>query len=214
VELLKKFDEERRLLEIKLAEEQAARDAYALEAAQGGKEAQRGVEQAETEIARLKVLLERNAAARRGAERAGTKKAVDDRRARAKAASEAAIKLATERAKQAKELDRLFAEIGKRLKAWGDVSREIEGYLRVVVNGAEGLSDRQRMDALEQIQRIAPGTAAAALKAAIRKNEIGSRGGVFVDDLASIPSLGETTFVDAAEFAADKVAIQVAGLLK
>jgi hypothetical protein len=205
--ILETLAKQRAQIEARLVEERDARDHYALEAASGSQEAQRGLEECEKEVARLELQLQRNDGARRHAEVLQSADGVAQVRANVEQARKRATEQAVARIELAKRIDQAFATAGALLKEWRAATAEIAAELRVMVGGAEGLSDRQRMNFLEQIQGSANGPASAALKSAIKGNGIGAPEGVFSDEVHSIATPSKAiSFVDAAELAADQVA--------
>lgn len=213
-DILKTLAAQRAQIEAKLAEEKAAHDYFALEDAQGNQDAQRSLEESEKKIRSLELQLQRNDSAVRQAEARQTAEGAARVRADTTAAAERAVHFAVERAQMAHDLDEAFATAGRLLKKWGATTREITAHLRAVVEGAEGLGDRQRRDLLEQIGPAARGPEGAALKSAITSNGFGAAEGIFEDEVHSIsrPSK-QISFTDAAELSADKVAVTVRRLV-
>lgn len=211
-DVLKTLAEERTKLETKLADEREAHGEHALAAATGSKDAQRGVEEAETEIKRLLNLIERNDNAKRVALAKQTAAGIAQAKANTRAAGERAVRAAVARIDAAKRLDALFAEAGQLLKDYGQASRAIREDLRAVIASAE-LTARQRTDMLDRLDFISTGPASAALSHAIASNGIG-REGVRHFLLEDVPMSDKAfKFADVAELAADAVASRVAELV-
>jgi hypothetical protein len=212
-EILERLAEQRAIIEGALATEKGARAKYALATATGDTQSLIGLEQAEAEIKRLELQLERNTLATRHAEAKASSAGRERLKGDAKADALSAIHASAAVVDISRKIDTKIGEFGQLLARLGQLNKQIRDNLRAAVNNVE-LSDRQREVLLEQAGDIGIGRRfGAALASAL--SGFGSGGsGIYNDDIASLPAPRPGfSFEDAAEVAFDDVAAKVSRLV-